>query len=68
MRARGAELWRWLQDGAHLYVCGDALHMAKEVDATIVAIAHEHGGLEHDAAKAHVRALSSAGRYQRDVY
>ncbi|WP_067976370.1 bifunctional nitrate reductase/sulfite reductase flavoprotein subunit alpha [Mycolicibacter icosiumassiliensis] len=68
MRARGAELWRWLQEGAHLYVCGDAHRMAKEVEATIVAIAQQHGGLDPDAAKAHVRALSSAGRYQRDVY
>ncbi|WP_267878329.1 bifunctional nitrate reductase/sulfite reductase flavoprotein subunit alpha [Mycolicibacter heraklionensis] len=68
MRARGAELWRWLQDGAHLYVCGDAQHMAKEVEATVVQIAEQHGGLQHDAAKAHVRALASAGRYQRDVY
>ncbi|TDH49636.1 reductase [Mycobacterium eburneum] len=68
MRARGAELWRWLQDGAHLYVCGDAQRMAKEVDATIVEIAQRHGNLDHDAAKAYVKGLSSAGRYQRDVY
>lgn len=68
MRRRGAQLWRWLQEGAHLYVCGDAHHMAKEVDATVVAIAQQHGGLDLDAAKAHIRELAAAGRYQRDVY
>jgi len=68
MRRRGAEVWRWLQDGARLYVCGDAQHMAKAVDAAVVEIAGRHGGLDAEAAKAHVRALASAGRYQRDVY
>nr|WP_046283510.1 bifunctional nitrate reductase/sulfite reductase flavoprotein subunit alpha [Mycobacterium sp. UM_NZ2] len=68
LRARGAEVWEWLQDGAHLYVCGDASQMAKEVDRAICDIAARHGLLARDAAKAHVRALSSAGRYQRDVY
>ncbi|MCV7385631.1 bifunctional nitrate reductase/sulfite reductase flavoprotein subunit alpha [Mycolicibacter longobardus] len=68
LRARGAEIWEWLQDGAHLYVCGDASQMAKEVDRAICDIAARHGLLARDAAKAHVRALASAGRYQRDVY
>lgn len=68
MRRRGAQLWRWLQEGAHLYVCGDAQHMAKAVERTVVEIAQQHGALAPDAAKAHVRALASAGRYQRDVY
>jgi NADPH-dependent sulfite reductase flavoprotein alpha-component len=68
LRARGAQVWEWLQDGAHLYVCGDASQMAKEVDRAICDIAARHGLLARDAAKAHVRALSSAGRYQRDVY
>lgn len=68
MRRRGAQLWRWLQEGAHLYVCGDASHMAKEVEATVVAIAQQHGGLDLDAAKGYVRSLAAAERYQRDVY
>ncbi|OBI06991.1 reductase [Mycolicibacter heraklionensis] len=68
LRARGAQVWEWLQDGAHLYVCGDAGQMAKEVDRAICDIAARHGLLARDAAKAHVRALSAAGRYQRDVY
>jgi len=68
LRARGAQVWEWLQDGAHLYVCGDASQMAKEVDAAICDIAARHGLLARDAAKAQVRALASAGRYQRDVY
>ncbi|MGV0626872.1 molybdopterin-dependent oxidoreductase [Mycolicibacter minnesotensis] len=68
MRRRGAQLWRWLQDGAHLYVCGDAQRMAKAVEDTVVAIAEQHGGLAPEEAKAHVRELAAAGRYQRDVY
>nr|BFF11694.1 hypothetical protein GCM10025699_29970 [Microbacterium flavescens] len=45
MVEHGLELWRWLQDGAQLYVCGDASRMAKDVDDTLVTIARRHGGL-----------------------
>ena len=68
MRKRGAELWRWLQDGAHVYVCGDASQMAKAVDRTIHEVVARHGNLDPDAAKAYVRELTAAKRYQRDVY
>lgn len=68
MRRRGAEIWRWLQAGAHLYVCGDAHQMAKEVDRAIHDIVECHGGLDADAANAYVRKLSADKRYQRDVY
>lgn len=68
MRNRGAELWRWLQDGAQLYVCGTADPMAKDVDRTLCELAAEHGGLEPDAAKEYVRSLSADKRYHRDVY
>ncbi|WP_156688070.1 bifunctional nitrate reductase/sulfite reductase flavoprotein subunit alpha [Mycobacterium sp. Marseille-P9652] len=68
MRNRGAELWRWLQDGAHLYVCGNADPMAKDVDRTLCEIAAEHGNLEPEAAEAYVRSLSVDKRYHRDVY
>lgn len=68
MRKRGAELWRWLQDGAHIYVCGDATHMAKAVDCAIHEVVARHGDLDQDAATAYVRELSATKRYQRDVY
>lgn len=68
MVEHGARLWRWLQDGAHVYVCGDALRMAKDVDATLVAIAQQHGSLGEDAAADYVRELAAESRYVRDVY
>ena len=51
MRKRGAQLWRWLQDGAQLYVCGNADPMAKDVDRALCDIAAEHGKLDPDAAQ-----------------
>ncbi|MFC6081941.1 molybdopterin-dependent oxidoreductase [Sphaerisporangium aureirubrum] len=68
MREQGARLWSWLQDGAHLYVCGDATRMAKDVDNTLREIARVHGGLSPEAADAYVKKLTTDRRYARDVY
>jgi sulfite reductase (NADPH) flavoprotein alpha-component len=68
MRNRGAQLWQWLQDGAQLYVCGNADPMAKDVDRTLCEIAAEHGNLEPEAAHAYIRSLTADKRYHRDVY
>ncbi|MFI6930792.1 molybdopterin-dependent oxidoreductase [Streptomyces sp. NPDC050287] len=68
MREHGPELWRWLQDGAHFYVCGDASRMAKDVDRALRDIAVAHGGLEETEASAWVKQLAAAKRYVRDVY
>uniref|UniRef100_UPI000A4A119F hypothetical protein n=1 Tax=Aldersonia kunmingensis TaxID=408066 RepID=UPI000A4A119F len=68
MIEHGAELWSWLQDGAHLYVCGDASRMARDVDDTLVRIAEVHGKLDRDAALAFKKRLTSEKRYLRDVY
>jgi NADPH-dependent sulfite reductase flavoprotein alpha-component len=68
MLEHGAELWRWLQGGAHFLVCGDASRMAKDVDATLVQIARRHGGLSEADAAAFTQGLVSEGRYRRDVY
>ncbi|MFD5198766.1 molybdopterin-dependent oxidoreductase [Streptomyces sp. NPDC058375] len=68
MREHGAQLWSWIRDGAHLYVCGDASRMAKDVDRALRDIAVAHGGLEPDAAAAQVKQLASDRRYVRDVY
>ena len=68
MLEHGAELWAWLQDGAHFCVCGDASRMAKDVDAALRTIAQQHGGLSADAAADHVASLARDRRYLRDVY
>ncbi|MFJ8886619.1 molybdopterin-dependent oxidoreductase [Streptomyces sp. NPDC102402] len=68
MREHGAQLWSWLQEGAHFYVCGDASRMAKDVDRALRDIAVAHGGLQEDAAAAYVKQLAADKRYVRDVY
>jgi sulfite reductase (NADPH) flavoprotein alpha-component len=68
MREEAAELWAWLQRGAHFYVCGDAQRMAGDVEKTLVTIAGTHGGLDERSAKAFVADLKKSGRYQADVY
>lgn len=68
MVEHGAEIWRWLKDGAHFYICGDASRMAKDVDAALRAIVKEHGGLSEERAGAYVEKMSADKRYQRDVY
>ncbi len=65
---RRAELRGWLDEGAHLYVCGDEKGMAKDVDATLVKILAEPLKGDAEAGKAKLKELTKAGRYQRDVY
>lgn len=68
LREQGRELYAWLQDGAHLYVCGDANHMAKDVNAALIDIAVAHGGHTHEHAREWLSDLLQQGRYARDVY
>ncbi|MBQ0945461.1 molybdopterin-dependent oxidoreductase [Ideonella sp. 4Y16] len=68
MREQGGELWAWLQDGAHLYVCGDASRMARDVDQALRDVAVQHGGLTPDAAADWLATLTRQRRYLRDVY
>jgi sulfite reductase (NADPH) flavoprotein alpha-component len=68
MRESAAELWRWLQDGAYFYVCGDASRMAKDVDTALRDVAAQQGGLSEAEAKDWIAALARQGRYLRDVY
>ncbi len=68
MKAEAADLWRWLQDGAHFYVCGDASRMARDVDTALRDIAITQGGLTPDQSKDWIVALARQGRYLRDVY
>ena len=68
MLEAAAELWRWLANGACLYVCGDAKRMAGDVDLALQQIAATQGGMDAAAAKRYLADLARAGRYQRDVY
>jgi sulfite reductase (NADPH) flavoprotein alpha-component len=68
MREAGRDLWAWLADGAHFYICGDAKRMAKDVEAALVSIAGEHGGVDEATAKSYIAKLKADGRYQADVY
>ena len=60
--------WSWLQDGASVYVCGDASRMAKDVHATLLTIVEKQGGMAAEAAQEYVDCLKEAHRYHRDVY
>lgn len=64
----GADVWRWLDEGAHFYVCGDASRMARDVDAALTAIIKAHGGMSEEAAHHYKRMLVADKRYVRDVY
>lgn len=68
MLTAAAEMWQWLEEGAHFYVCGDAKRMAKDVERAMVDVVAEHGKRSVDEAVAYVAALKKAGRYQADVY
>ncbi|MBA3848628.1 MAG: sulfite reductase subunit alpha [Opitutus sp.] len=68
MREAAAELWAWLQAGAHFYVCGDAHRMAKDVDAALHEIVATQGGMDAAAAAGYVKQMRKDRRYQRDVY
>ena len=68
MRENAAELWRWLDAGAYFYVCGDALKMAKDVDAALRSIVQEQSGKSPEEAQAYVEQMKVEKRYKRDVY
>ena len=68
MREVGRDLWTWLAEGAHVYVCGDAKRMAKDVERALVDIVARHGARSTDQAISFVAELRKQGRYQQDVY
>ncbi|EKN3361152.1 NADPH-dependent assimilatory sulfite reductase flavoprotein subunit [Yersinia ruckeri] len=68
LREKGAEVWRWIQQGAHIYVCGDANRMAKDVEKALLDVVAEHGGMDAEQADEFLSELRFARRYQRDVY
>jgi len=68
MLENAAELYAWLETGAHFYVCGDASRMAKDVEAALHRVVETAGGKTTEQAAAYVQALRAAKRYARDVY
>lgn len=68
MLEHAESVWAWLQEGASLYVCGDASRMAKDVHGVLCRIVEEQGKISADAAKEYVAALKETHRYHRDVY
>lgn len=68
MAEAGKELYDWLQNGAVFYICGDAKHMAKDVEDTLLAILKEHGGMDAEAASKYLKAMQKEKRYLKDVY
>ena len=68
LREEAASVWQWLQDGAYVYVCGDAARMAKDVERALLDIIASEGSMDADAAADYLDELRQARRYQRDVY
>ncbi len=68
MKEHGAELFAWLEEGGHFYICGDASRMAKDVDRALHEIVAEHGGMSDEQAVEYVTTLKREKRYVRDVY
>ncbi|WP_440056178.1 assimilatory sulfite reductase (NADPH) flavoprotein subunit [Pseudoalteromonas sp. T1lg65] len=68
LREKGAEVYAWLEKGAHFYVCGDANRMAKDVHQALLDIVKAHGGKDDEQAEQYLKTLRSENRYQKDVY
>ena len=68
LRERAEELWNWIERGAHIYVCGDATRMAKDVQDALLSIFEERGKLSSEQANEFLKQLRRDKRYQRDVY
>ena len=68
LKEQASDVFAWLERGAHLYICGDANRMAKDVHQTLVEIIQEHGKLSAEQAEDYLKSLRSNKRYQKDVY
>jgi sulfite reductase (NADPH) flavoprotein alpha-component len=68
MLEHGRELYDWLETGAHFYVCGDAMRMAKDVEAALLSIIEKHGNKSAQDAKQYLLAMRKQKRYLKDVY
>lgn len=68
MEEAGAEIWQWLENGAAVYMCGDANRMAKDVEKALLSIIATHGNRTEDEAAEYLKNMKAAKRYQKDVY
>ncbi len=68
MLENAAEIWKWIDEGAEFFVCGDAKRMAKDVDAALQKIVQAHGGMNAEKANEYVEKMKAEKRYKRDVY
>tara|TARA_B100000929_G_C15466935_1_gene406496 strand:+ start:26 stop:562 length:537 start_codon:yes stop_codon:yes gene_type:complete len=70
MKQQGEKIWKWIENGAYFYVCGDKQYMAKDVHSTLIGICAEYGGMSLDEAKDFVEngMMKAEKRYLRDVY
>lgn len=68
LEQNGRQVYAWLESGAHLYLCGDATRMARDVEAALLALIALHGAHDPDSARDYLSALQAQGRYARDVY
>ena len=68
MQENAPELWKWLEEGAHFFVCGDAKRMAKDVDAALTKIVQNEGGKTPEQASEYIEQMKKEKRYKRDVY
>ncbi|MCW2258047.1 sulfite reductase (NADPH) flavoprotein alpha-component [Providencia alcalifaciens] len=68
LREQGEEIWRWIEEGAHIYVCGDANHMARDVEHALLDIIGQYGSMDSESADEFLSELRVERRYQRDVY
>lgn len=68
MEQAGEEIWQWLENGAAVYMCGDANRMAKDVEKALLSIISTHGKRSEDEAAAYLKDMKAAKRYQKDVY
>ncbi|MGL1957184.1 MAG: assimilatory sulfite reductase (NADPH) flavoprotein subunit [Colwellia sp.] len=68
LKEQASDVFAWLERGAHLYICGDANRMAKDVHQTLLDIIVEQGNLSSEQAEQYLKDLRSNKRYQKDVY
>lgn len=68
MKEQARDLFAWLEDGAHVYVCGDAAHLAPDVHAALIDVVACEAHIGREAAEDYIRSLQADHRYQRDVY
>ncbi len=68
IRERGRDLYDWLENGAHLYLCGDALNLAPDVHQALIDVIGNQRGVKAENAEDYLRDLKGNGRYNRDVY